>query len=268
MAILTIARQFGSGGTEIGRLVAQALGYGYVDREMILEEIRAAGKTWEEWGRELDEHSPSVWERYDWSFRGFAALIQSRVLEHAVADRVVIMGRGANVLLKGIPTAYRVRIVASLDVRIDRISKKENVGRDTARWLAEKTDAERASFLHAIYGTKWDDPAEYDAVFEVIDDDLQVVAEAIKGALREREHHNTSEVQKSLQLRAAAARVRAGLATNATLFVPILDVAAEGDELVLRGVVHSPKEHKRLEDQARKLAGELPIRCELHYRGE
>ena len=37
---------------------------------------------------------------------------------------------------------------------------------DTARWLCEKTDSERACFLHAIYGRRWDDPSEYDRVFD------------------------------------------------------------------------------------------------------
>ncbi len=58
MAILTVSRQFGSGGREIGRRVADDLGYAYVDRESILEGIRAAGEKWEKWGKGLDEHCP------------------------------------------------------------------------------------------------------------------------------------------------------------------------------------------------------------------
>src|SRR5262245_40199302 len=101
MAILTISRQFGSGGGEIAKGVAALTGYDLVDKEKILEDLRKVGSEWEHWAEELNEHCPTIWEKYDWSFRGFAALVQSRVLEYAAKDRVVLLGRGANFLLKG-----------------------------------------------------------------------------------------------------------------------------------------------------------------------
>jgi hypothetical protein len=84
MAILTISRDFGSGGREIGLAVAESLGYEYVDKEKIHDEIRAAGRDWDEWGKELDEHCPTIWEKYDWSFRGYGALVQSAILHYAL----------------------------------------------------------------------------------------------------------------------------------------------------------------------------------------
>jgi hypothetical protein len=60
--------------------------------------------------------------------------------------------------------------------------------------------------------------------------------------------------------------VKAGIATDPGIFIPVLDVDHVGEGLVLRGVIHNPKEHKRVEDAARKIAGDVPIRCELHYR--
>ena len=76
MAVLTISREYGSGGREIGRGVAEALGYAYVDRGTVLAALRAADPRWERFGEEYDEHAPSLWERFDWSFRGYAALMQ------------------------------------------------------------------------------------------------------------------------------------------------------------------------------------------------
>ena len=266
MAILTVSREFGCGGTEIGKTVAAEMGYEYVDRAKILDDLRRDGRKWEEWAQELDEHCPSVWERYDWSFRGFAALIQSHVLEHATKDRVVIMGRGANFLLEGIDSAYRTRVVGPVEARVDRIVKREQVSRDTARWLVQKTDSERSCFIHSVFDRHWEDPAGYDAVFEVAGESVDDVVQAMMAALKEREHKNTDEVQKVLRLRTAAARVKAGIATNSAFFVPVLDVVAEGEGLVLQGVTHTPKEHRRLEEEARKLAGDLPLRCDLHYR--
>jgi cytidylate kinase len=138
MAILTISREFGSGGREIGRTVAQLLNYEYIDKENILADIRAKGKKWEEWGKNLDEHCPTIWEKYDWSFRGFSSVIQRLILDYALRDKVVILGRGGNFVLKGVPFALRIREVAPIARRIERITKRETVDSETARWLAEK----------------------------------------------------------------------------------------------------------------------------------
>jgi YjbE family integral membrane protein len=263
-AVLTISREFGSGGKEIGQMVARELGYEYVDRESILADIRKDSQKWEQWAENLNEHCPTVWEKYDWSFRGFAALVQWHILEHAERGGVVIMGRGGNFVLKGVPHAYRIRVTAPMDVRIERVMKRESVDRDTARWLCEKTDSERACFLHAIYGGQWDDPAEYDRVFSVEGQSVDHAVKAVIKALSQR--MVTEEARKVLRLRTAAARVKAGIVTNSHFFVPVFDVLPDGEGLVLRGVTHTPQEHKRIEDEATRLAGDLPVRCELHYR--
>jgi YjbE family integral membrane protein len=263
-AILTISREFGSGGREIGQAVAGALGYDYVDRDLILAEIRKDGPKWEQWAKDLDEHCPTVWEKYDWSYRGFAALIQLHLLEQAERGGVVIMGRGGNFVLKDVPHAYRIRVTAPLEVRMERIVQREGVDRETAHWLCGKTDNERACFLHAIYGGRWDDPAEYDRVFSVQGRSVEAEVAAITEVLRNMPV--AGEAVRSLHIRTMAAKVRAGIATNPKFFIPVFDVLPAGQGLVLRGITHTPKEHQRIEDEAKRLAGEVPLRCELHYR--
>lgn len=266
MSILTISREYGSGGREIGQAAARLLGYDYVDRERILADIRATGSKWEEWAKNLDEHCPSTWEKYDWSFRGFAALIQSAILEHALKDNVVLMGRGGNFLLKDIPYAFRVRVHAPVANRIERIMMREGVDTDTARWLCEKTDNERSCFIHSIYDKRPDDAAEYDQVFDAGRQPLEEIIEIVKKAAQARSGFATEEARNLLAMRAAAAKVKAGIATNPHFFIPTLDVRFDGSAIELRGVTHSPKEHKLIEEAARKLAAGLPLRCVLHYR--
>ncbi len=266
MSILTISREYGSGGREIGQALAEALQYEYVNKDKMLADIRATGPKWEQWAKDFDERCPSVWEKYDWSFRGFAALIQSVILNYALKDNVVIMGRGGNFLLKDIPRAFRVRVVAPVEARMERIMKREGLDKDTARWLCEKTDSERSCFIHAIYGKRWDDPAEYDKVFTVSSQTVDDVVRAVQDALAERQRKDTEEAMNFLRMRTLAAKVKAGITTNPHFFIPTLDVFYDGKEIVLRGVTHSPKEHKRIEDTAKELAGGMPVRCELHYR--
>ncbi|RJQ46608.1 MAG: hypothetical protein C4538_06450 [Nitrospiraceae bacterium] len=266
MAILTISREFGSGGREIGQAVARILNYEYINKERLIGDVRASGRTWEEWGKNLDEHCPTLWEKYDWSFRGFTALLQSLILNYALNDRVVIMGRGGNFLLKDIPYALRIRVVAPIQKRIDRIMARESVDKDTAHWLSEKTDRERSCLIHLLYGKHWDEPAEYDMVFDTGIETPDEIATLVAETLSEKERYNTEAARKLLYRKARAAKIKAEILTDHSLFIPTLDVYPEGENLILRGIIHSPREHKKIEDTAKKIAGDIPLKCELHYR--
>ncbi len=266
MAVLTISREYGSGGKNIGLAVARSLEYQFVDKESLLADFRTLGHKWEQWSKDLDEHSPSLWEKYDWSFRGFVALIQSILFKHALQDRAVLVGRGGNFLMKEIPYALRVRITAPLESRIQCIMSRESVNENTAKWLIEKSDRERFGFIHSIYGKDWNDPLEYDLFIDAASKPVDEIVNNLVALLRERDQFCNEACRKIVRMRGEAARIKAGLLTNPRLFIPTLDVEFDGSSIVLKGVIHNPREHERVENEARKLAGDLPLSCQLHYR--
>src|SRR4030042_609346 len=225
MAILTIARKYGSGGREIGHAISEQLNYEYVDRKKILDDMKAAGKQWEEKAKYFDENYPTLWERYDWSFRGFVALNQSYFLNNALKDKTVIMGRGGNFLLKGIPSVLRVRIVAPIEKRIEKVMEKEGVNSENARWLIEKAEHEMAGAIYLIYGRDWDNPAEYEMVFDTTIQTPGEIITTIKNGLLEKEKFNTERTRKILQLRALAAKIKAEITTNPRYSLSVFAVA-------------------------------------------
>ncbi|MCX5814823.1 MAG: cytidylate kinase-like family protein [Proteobacteria bacterium] len=266
MATLTISRQHGSNGKEIGKEIAREIGYVYVDREQILKDIRTKGQDWEKWEKEFEEHHPTIWEKYDWSFRGFVALQQSLILDYALKDKALIMGRGGNFLLKDIPCVLKVRIEAPLDARIDHVQNRENVDRATASLMIKKMDKESKGFIGTVYGADWNVHTYYDIIFNTAIQSTDIVMASLKAAIPEKDRFNTEEVRKMLRMKAASAAVKAGILTNSRFFIPTLDIRPSGDTIVLRGVVHNPKEFKSVEDEARRLAGSVPVKCELNYR--
>ena len=271
MAILTIARKYGSGGREIGQSVAEQLNYEYVDRRKILDDMKQEGKKWEERAKYFDENYPDVWERFDWAYRGFVALNQRYFLDHALKDKAVIMGRGGNFLLKGIPFALRVRVIAPMEKRIEKVMEREGVNSENARWLIEKADHEMAGAIYLIYGRDWDDPAEYEMVFNTGIQPPDDIVEAIKNALLEKEKLNTEKARGILRLRALAAKIKAEIVTNPGLCISVMEVIPKEEGLVeqglvLRGTVHNQNNIKQIEEIARKLAGDVPIQVVLHYR--
>ena len=232
MAILTIARKYGSGGREIGREVADQLSFDYIDRGRILEDMKAEGKQWEERAKYFDENYPNIWERYDWAYRGFVAMNQSFFLNYALKDRCVIMGRGGNFLLKGVPHALRIRIVAPLDKRIERVMEREGVNSENAKWLIEKVDREMAGSIYLIYGKDWDGITEYDRVLNTSDQPANEIITWIKRALLEKEGQNDEKARGILRLRALAAKIRAEITTNPKFCISVLEVNPKEEGLV------------------------------------
>jgi cytidylate kinase len=266
MAIITISREFGSSCKQIGEVLALQLGYAYIDRDKIHEEIGLLGKQWQNLEEELDGHNPTMWERYDWSFQGYIALNQSIILNFGLRDRVILIGRGGNFLFKGIPHALRIRITMPREARIERVMNELDLTRKKARWLVEKIDKDMAGAVYTIYGKKWDDPSEYDMTFDSGKTRGEEIIKKITKGVAEREKKNTEKARTILRIRAIAAQVKVGIATNPYFLIPTLDVEAGAKDIILHGIVHSPREHEEIEKMAQRLAGDVPVRSELHYR--
>jgi cytidylate kinase len=271
MAVLTISRQFESGGREVGQAVAKLMNYAYIDRSTILEDMRKAGKQWEEQASYFDENYPSVAERYEWAFRGFVALNQYYMLDYAARDNAVIMGRGGNLLLKGIPYALRVMIKAPVEMRVQKVMEREGMNRENALWLIEKADGEMARSVYLIHGRNWDDHSEYDLVFDTSVTPVDQVVSLVRDALLEKDTHKSEQAKAALQLRSVAAKVKAAIATEPTLSISVLDVDPKEEGLpeygiVVRGAVYNRDDIKEIETLARSAAGTVPVEVHLQYR--
>jgi cytidylate kinase len=266
MAILTISRQQGSIDREITQTMARLWNYEYIDRKKILDDVAAQGPQWEEFGKEFDEHYPNVWERYDRSYMGFVILSQSIILNHALKDNVIIVGRGGNFLLKDVPYALSVRIVAPLEQRLEAITRKENLSRGAAELLVKKVDKDMSRSVQRIYGQNIDDPSAYDLFFDLGVLPVNDVMAAIRSALLVKDTLKTEEAVKTLQMKALARKVRAGVVTDPKLFIPVFDVLPGKDQLLVTGIVHNPEEYKKVEKLVKGLAGAVPVEFSLHYR--
>lgn len=266
MAILTITGGFGTRADEVGRAVADTLRYEYVDRQKILASLGQLGGDWRERGKDFDQHCPTVWEKFDWSYAVFKAQMQGIYLEYAAKGNVVPAGRGGNFLLSEVPYALRVCVTAPPETRVDWVTEKEDVAREVASFLIEKADHDSSCYVHSLYGRDWDDPSEYDLVLDVASAGVAATASKIVAALGQRQQLETEETKGKLALRARAAKVKAVVVSDPDLFLPTLDVVVGDGQIVLRGIVHGPEQRKRVEEAARAAAGNMPVKSELHYR--
>lgn len=267
MAIVTIARTSGSGGEEIGKAVAGELGYEYIGKNRILENVEVRGEQWLDWGKQLDEHAPSPWERFDRSYTGFVSLVEGAICRYALENNKVIMGRGGNWLLREIPYVLRVYITASAEERIRRISDREHVNIETARRMVEFSDNERTRYLRNAYHREGTNPEDYDMVFNTGSVSSEEVARQIVDEMSEREKRDTPEARGKLGRLAMEAYIRSAILTDPRIFVPTLEVVHDGTGIVVRGVVHSAQEQALVVEIARRFAESTPVRSALRFRG-
>jgi cytidylate kinase len=272
MAILTISREIGTEGLEIGKKVAEEVGYQFFDKERVLQELKTEGPRWEEVVDNLDSHAPSLWEKYDWHYMGYVALAQSHILDCALSGKVVILGRGGNFLLENIPYALRIRLVAPIEARLKRATQDQScndfvcVNIDTTQRLLEKADRESENFIRSEFGKDWNDPMAYDMTLNMAGFGVEEMVKTLIILLETREKLRDAQAENHLKKRALVARVKAAILTNPAFSVPTLEVLDIGEEIVLKGVVHNVKEHRSIEEEAKRIAGSMPVRCELHYR--
>jgi len=266
MATLTISREYGSGGFEIGRRVAERLGYQLVDKERLFQDMERAGPRWARVAREVDEVCPTLWERHDWQYRGYVSQVESLILEYALGDNVVIIGRGGSFLLRGVPFCLRVRLVAPLEARLEAIMLREGLIREAARRLIAKMDGERACYIKANYGSDWDADSLYDLSLNTASLTHDRVVDILVEGLAAKDRLATPEARAGLALMALGYRLKARIATDPRVLVPTLEVLPEGDGLVVSGIMHTPKEVHLMHEMAREVCGDRPVRFDLHRR--
>ncbi|MBP1748494.1 MAG: putative cytosolic protein, partial [Deltaproteobacteria bacterium] len=162
--------------------------------------------------------------------------------------------------------AFRVRVTGPVEQRVERVMNREGISRDAAQMLVNKADHEMPRSIRYMYGKDWDDPAEYDAIVDTGVAKIDQIVDNLTKELIQRDGIRTKDMRKALVLRTKAYEIRAHLLTNPKLHMPILDLHPEGQELVLRGVANNTLIAERVEDIARSVAGNVPLRVNIHSR--
>lgn len=158
MSIITVSGQMGALRDELALAISQRGRMECVDRHTLAESIDG----WVELSRDdhqlLAEQGPAMLGMSDRRRRIFAALLESVMLQYARRGNVVLVGRGANQMLRLVPGVLRVRTVAPLELRAQRLAASEDLDLDTARQLATAVDQQRRAYVSHLLGGDWSSP--------------------------------------------------------------------------------------------------------------
>jgi len=261
MSLVVISREMGSGGTQVGKAVAQRLGYHFVDREVILEAARRY-EVQEEKLAHLEETKPTFWERFDHDRERYLVFIQAALYSFAVQDNTVIAGRAAPLLLKGIAHALRVRITAPLEVRAARVAEEERITQAEAEARVRRYDEESAARLTHLFHTDCSSPVHYDLVLNTERGTLESLSQIIEQTARLDLFQPTPQSLRTLQNLSRATQVRAALLRVRGLNTLNIQVRAEGNEVFLEGTVFGPYWAELATRVAQTVSGVGKVTCQ------
>jgi cytidylate kinase len=177
--VVTIAREYGSGGADIGRKLAELLGWECVDKQ-IIERVATMGKVDASWAEEVDEHTSAWWERVMKGFRyggplSYAGKVAgaddvdhdalqqftAKVIEVAAKEsKCVIIGRSAQCVLRLHPHVLHVLVYAPLAEKVKRMKLRHPDEHDLQS-LLHRIDSERTHYTQSYYGHDWSDRRLY-----------------------------------------------------------------------------------------------------------
>ena len=174
--VITVGRQYGSGGREIGTMLAERLSIAYYD-DLLLKKAAQESGLCEELFHSFDERPKSflysiALDPYSFSMNHITpkGSIEQQVYlatydtikKLAEEGSCVLIGRCADYALKDRDDVVNIFITAPLESRIERVARRNNISPEEAKERIRKTDKSRASYYNYYSSKEWGDAKSYD----------------------------------------------------------------------------------------------------------
>ena len=196
--VITIGREFGSGGHEVGRRLAAELGLKLYDKEL-MKMMAQESNICEQVLKDYDEKNTGsllysiMMDVYP--SMNYVGNTLSRQIYQAQYDTIrkvgekggcVIVGRGADYILRDLPHLTSVFIHASEQYRIGRIVEYEHVSAQKAKEIITKADKKRASYYNFQTEKKWGNVSSYNLSLDTSDIGIDGCVSVIRAYLEQK----------------------------------------------------------------------------------
>jgi len=166
--IITIAREHGSSGKQIGRLVAEKLGIPFYYKEMTALAAQESGLA-QEFISDINQNAPNVLHDL---YLSTTVVRHAITAQHKVIERIaengscVIVGRAADHVLRKHKDVVRIFVYAPEEYRIGRVMEVYGDTREEAERSIRRSDSARAAYYRSISGRDWSDRRNYDLMVD------------------------------------------------------------------------------------------------------
>jgi cytidylate kinase len=186
MNAITVTRDYGAGGYEVARLLAEELGWELLDREL-LHQAAAVEHLPEEELERLDEKAVPLADRFRLHppHEHYLHGLREAARQAAARGQVVLVGRGTGQLLADHPDVFHLRLVAPREWRAARMAQREGRSQEEALAKCTQEDRSRERFTRYFFGEAPFEPARYHAIFNTARVALADVAGCVGSLLRD-----------------------------------------------------------------------------------
>ncbi len=207
MAVITISREFGAGGKTIGRMIANKLGYHFVDEE-IIERVAEMAHVSPDWVKAVENEAggkllkfitglgpfrKSFVERALEGQKGYideiiyVELLEKIIHQFADEDNVVIIGRGGQYFLADRDNAYHFFMVAEFEDRVKFMEEHYHLSHNQASQVVTRQGKRRENLYHKLGKRDYEEPKLYHMVFNISRIPLETAAEVACSLVRTKE---------------------------------------------------------------------------------
>ena len=123
-------------------------------------------------------------EEKDFSDQTYLDTVAAIITELAASGRIVILGRGSQMILADLPRALHVLCVAPRELRYERFADREEIGIEEAKRRVDENDRGREAFYKKFWKVDVQDPRQYDLTIDTSHFTLDQAAELIATAVR------------------------------------------------------------------------------------
>lgn len=162
--VITISREYGSGGRYVGKLLAEKLGIPCYDKEIIVDTARESGL-----GIEYIKENEQIKNDFNIYYNNDdnIYLCESKVIKNLAMKPCIIIGRCADYILKDRNDVYNVFLYSSMDKKIDRVTKYYGIDAEKAKNEINRVNKRRAKHYEYYTNQKWNDVGNYDLAVNV-----------------------------------------------------------------------------------------------------
>lgn len=198
MAVITISRQYGTGGMELTQQLSHDLGYHYYAKEIATTIAQRLGVN----DQVIQEYENFLAHTSNWMFSAYAGhftfyrkqqhiateeylqVVKEIIRKIADEDNVIILGSGGQCILRNHPITFHFRIIANLNIRIRHIrahyrNPEEIPPNKMLEYRINYMDRLRQKFIHTHFKMDIDDPQLYHAIFNLSQLGIEKIRELI-----------------------------------------------------------------------------------------
>jgi cytidylate kinase len=266
MGVITLSRHIWAGAEEIVEMVCRELGFIFVDREKIGEVVSEFGFQFTSLEK-YDEKKPPLWDFLSRERYNLVRAIQIAICELARKGNVIIIGRGANILLKDIPGVLRVRIIAPFEIRVKNMARTGKAPEEIYSILRHR-DRDSEGFVRHHYHADLNDPLLYDIVINTENMSYASAARFIIDSHRAMDEAvDFADAQKKLADLSLKQKIELALMQKVKEEITNLDVEVHQGNVVLSGFVSNEEFKKACTSAASGIEGvkSLDNRISIFY---